>query len=221
MWFLLLLTLVNAMAHQEGVILRYRVYVAGMPLDIIEGLLAAGMVIGLLRQRSSSPAERVHPLLTWTLLLFGLGTIAGVLAGLISNAELRWILQGLRNFIVLPAGILIGYCFLLTPRSCVRFTWVQIAGGVAAAVAVLLFFRRGASESSDGTINKLRAIAYVSQYAGLGAGLLLFTVISRIRLMPPWLAIVLCGFCLVGQFATLSRSDWVATISGVLAIYVL
>jgi len=186
-------------------------------------LLAVGVVIGLLRQRSASPSERVHPLLTWTLLLFGLGVMSGVLAGLISNAELRWILQGLRNFIVLPAGILIGYCFLLTPRSCVQFTWVQIAGGVAAATAVLLFFHRGASESTDttGSINKLRAIVYVAQYAGVAGPLLLFTVISRVQLTRTWLAVLLCGFCLVGQFATLSRADWVATMAGVLAIYVL
>ena len=157
MWYLLLLTLVNAVAHQDRVVLRYRLSLGGMPIDIIEGLLAVGVVIGLLRQRSASPSERVHPLLTWTLLLFGLGVISGVLAGLISNAELRWILQGLRNFIVLPAGILIGYCFLLTPRSCVQFTWVQIAGGVAAATAVLLFFHRGASESTDTTLNKLQS----------------------------------------------------------------
>src|SRR5215210_4618724 len=221
MWFLLLLTLVNAMAHQEGVILKYRAHLGPMPIDIIEVLLGLGVVIGLLRQRAASPTERIHPLLTWVLVLFGLGIIAGVLGAVVANAELRWLLQSLRNFIVLPAGVLIGYFFMLTPRSLMRFTWVQVVGGLAAAVTVLLYFHRNASSDTTANINKLRAVLYVSQYAGIAAALLLFTVFARVPLMRTWLAVLLCGFCMVGQFATLSRSDWVSTLAAVGSVYLL
>jgi hypothetical protein len=222
MWFLIFLTLTNALAHNEGFALRFRVDAGGLPIGVFDALLGLGVLVALIGRRNAYPTERAHPLMPWLVVLFGLGASAGVLGALISNAELRWMMTGMRNFLTLPAGVMIGYCLLLTPRSNSRFAHLQVWAGVGAAAVILLFFRSAATgfNSSD-NINRLRTTAYVANYAGLAGALLLFTIISKIRLMPFWLSVALCGFCFVGQFATLSRSDWLAAAASVVAIYVL
>jgi hypothetical protein len=221
MWFILLLTLVNAATNQVTVGLRYRIEIGGMPIGIYEGLLLVGVIVGLWSHRHATPTDGVHPLLTWLLVLFGAATVAGIMGTLIANAELRWMLTGMRNWVSLPTCILIGYCLLLHPRSCLRFSYVHVIGGIAAASVVLWHFTRSASLYGSDSLARLRTIVYVTNYAGIAGALLLFTIISRIRILPTWLAIVISGFCVVGQFGTLTRSDWVATMAGVLAIYVL
>lgn len=221
MWFLFLLTFLNAIAHNSGFVLRYRITVGGMPVSIFEALLGVGLLVALVARRNAVPTYRVHPAMTWTLVLFAAGTFAGMLGALISNAELRWMLTGMRNWVVLPISILIGYCLILAPRACTRFSYVQVWAGVATSVVILLFFHSRAAVDTTGDVNRLRAIAYVSNYAGLAGTLLLFALISNIRMFPAWLTLGMAGFCFIGQFATLTRSDWLATMAGVGAIYVL
>ena len=221
MWFLVLLTLVNALAHNDGFALHYRMDVGGLTIGVFDGLLALVVLAAMIGRRNAWPTEKAHPLLGWLVVLFLLGAGAGILGALISNAELRWMMTGMRNFMVLPAGMMIGYCLLLTPRSTSRFAQLQIWAGAGTALVILLFFHNKASASQVRDVNTLRAIAYVAPYAGLAGALLLFAIIARIRVMPVWVALGLCGFCFIGQFATLSRSDWVAAAAGVVAVFAL
>ena len=118
--------------------------------------------------------------------------------------------------------MLVGYCLVLQPRQARRFCYVLVAGGIGASLVILLFFHsKAASLSSGDSLNRLRAVAYVSNYAGLAASLLLFSAVARMRLFPLWLTIGIGGFCIVGQFATLSRSDWLATVAGIAGMYAL
>lgn len=223
MLFLYLLTLTNALAHNDGFALRFRFEAGGLPIGVFDVLLGIGVVFAIVGRRGAWPTERAHPLLTWLIVLFTLGALAGILGALIQNAELRWMMTGLRNFLVLPACVFIGYCLLLTPRSMLQFSYLQVIAGVGTALVILLFFRSkaGTVTNTASSLNNLRAVAYVANYAGLAAVLLLFTIISRIRLLPTWLALALCAFCFVGQFATLSRSDWLAAAASVVAVFVL
>lgn len=219
MWFLLLLTFVNALAHNSNIALRYRINV-GFPVGIFDALLALGLLVAIVDRRNFVATDRTHPLLGWIVIAFGAATLAGAFGAMSSNVELRWLLTAMRNWITMPMSVLIGYFLLPNPRSAGRFTYLHVLAGVGTALFILLFFRSKAQDSS-GDINLLRAVAYVTNYAGLAATLLLFTIIGRIPMFPAWLAIGLCGFCFIGQLATLSRSDWLATTAGVLAIYFL
>lgn len=222
MWFLILLTFVNALAHNDGFALKYRIDAGGLPIGVFDALLALGVLYALIGRGKAYPTEKIHPLIIWLVVLFLLGTLAGVLGALVSNAELRWLMTGMRNFMTLPAGILIGYCLLLTPKSTTQFAYLHLWAGVGTAAVILLFFHSKATSMHSGdSLNRLRAIAYVANYAGLAGALLLFAIISKVRMLPLWLAAGLCGLCFVGQFATLSRSDWVAAAASVVAIFVL
>ena len=222
MWFLFLLTLINALAHNAGFALRYRIDVAGMPIGVFDFLLGLGVLVALVGRGGAWPAGRLHPLMLWTMLLFGAATAGGIMGALLSNAELRWMMTGMRNWVSLGLSVYIGYNLLLQPRSVARFCYLHVIAGVATAVVILLFFHSAASSlGSQDSLNKLRTMAYVQVYAGLGGALVLFAIIARIRMFPTWAAVLLCGFSFVGLFATLSRSDWVAAIACVAAMYLL
>ena len=222
MWFLFLLTLANAAAHNENFALRYRIDVAGMPVGIFDALLAIGVACTVVSRGGAWRTERTHPVLVWALVLFALAAVGGSVAALFSKVELRWLATSLRNWVSLPACMVIGYYLLQTPRSNTRFCYLHVIAGILSALMVLLFFRSAAApESSGDTINKIRAVPYNSSYAGIAAAFLLFTVTSRLRLMPVVLAVGFFGLCLLGQVATLARSAWLAVFSGIAAGYVL
>ena len=221
MWFLYVLTFVNALAHNKTVALRYRIDV-GFPIGIFDALLGLGLLAAVVGHRNFVRTDRTHPLLGWTVVLFAVAILAGAFGAFTSNADLRWILTALRNLATLPVCVVSGYYLLSGPRAARHYPYLQVFAGVGAALVVLLFFRSAAADpGSSRDINTLRAVAYVTNYAGIGATLLLFMIIAKMSPFPVWLAIVMSGFCFIGQFATLSRSDWLATIAGVLAIYFL
>ena len=220
MWFLFILTFVNALANNNTFALRYRIEV-GFPVSVFDALMGLGVIVGLLNRRGAFYSDRTHPLLYWTLGLFAAATIGGAIGGFTSGTELRWVLTAMRNLVTMPMCVLIGYCCLTDPKAASRYPYLQVWAGVGTALTVLIFFRSRAAESTTSDINLLRAVAYVTNYAGLAATLLLFAIIGRIQLLPLWLAVPLCGLCFLGQLAALSRSDWLATAAGVLAIYFL
>jgi len=84
-----------------------------------------------------------------------------------------------------------------------------------------VFFKAKTETRTFGHLNDARAVAYISTYAGLAMALLFYSVSSNIKLLPLLLAWGAMGACLLGQFTTLSRSDWVACAAGVMAAFAL
>ena len=75
----------------------------------------------------------MHPLLVWILALFSAAALVGIIGALRTNAELRWMLTGMRNWVALPLFVLVGYCLVLQPRQARRFCYVLVAGGIGAS----------------------------------------------------------------------------------------
>ena len=71
------------------------------------------------------------------------------------------------------------------------------------------------------SLTRLCAIAYISVYAGIAVGLLFYSLSAGMRLLPMVLAWAAMGACLVGQFTTLSRSDWLACAAATSAVSML
>jgi hypothetical protein len=92
-------------------------------------------------------------------------------------------------------------------------------GGIFSALLILAFFVNKSSLSGSMAIDNIRAIQYVSVYAGLTAAFLLFTLLHReSRIMWWYFAAKIGSFCLLGQFATMSRSDWLAALAAIFSI---
>jgi len=144
----------------------------------------------------------------------------GLLAALFNGTGLRYSVTSLRNFIALPLCIWLGYCLLLQPLSAEKLCSAHVWVGVATAAFVLLYFGRAASSfGPEGNIDTLRSMKYVAIYCGMAAVLLMYSLIGGVPWFRPSVALLLCGVCFIGQFATLSRSDWVAVWAAVMVVY--
>jgi hypothetical protein len=221
MWYLLIISIVNAACDQKGVILVHRVEIFGLPINILDGLTFLGLLgvfLGGIFKRSASPYPR-HPLYPTLLVLFALGTAAGTIGWQTNGAEVYGFSMELRNFTTFAIAIMMGHYYLKTPRSDVRFAYVHVLSGVLSAALILLFFVGAGATETAVKIETIRATQYVSVYAGVATAFLLFTLlVPKCRILPVPVAIVVMAFCLVGQFATLNRSDWVACMLAVVSV---
>jgi hypothetical protein len=222
MWFLVLVIFFNALADHD-LVLRYRLSLGGFPVNAFDVLLLIlGPVAVLISRRSAFPTERVHPALPWIFVLFVAAMGGGLIGSVMSGISLRSTVTTLRNLFTIPLCVWLGYCMLLQPRSAERVSYAHVYAGIVTAFFVLLYFGQKATTlAPGGNIDVLRAMKYIAGYAGIAAVLLLYSMVSGVRMFRPWLAIPLCGFCFLGQFATLSRSDWLAVSAAVAVVYFL
>jgi hypothetical protein len=224
MLFIAILTFANAVLDNKGFVLLYRWKIGEIPFNVIDGLVAFGMILFCLRWRSKARFHTDRVSRTWLAVLFAVFTtvLVGIVISAGNDARLYEVWTEARNLLGLAASICFGYYFLYTPRSGKMLAWVYVLSGLAASLMILLFFSNRAAElRSYENLNTLRTIEYVSCYAGLACLLLLFTLIAGVRLMPIWLTVLLAVVALIGQFATLSRSDWLGTFAGFAVLFLL
>jgi hypothetical protein len=222
MWFLVLLIFFDAVADND-LVLRYRVPLGGFPVNFFDVLLLVlGPAAVLLSRRNAYRTERVHPILPWIFVLFIAAAGGGLVGSVMSGIGLRSTVTTLRNLISLPITVWLGYCLLLQPRSATRICYAHVFVGVATTLVLMRNFgRQAAYMGSEGNIDTLRAVKYIATYAGMAAVLVLYATVSGVRLFGIGVSVVVCGLCFLGQFTTLSRSDWIATLFAVAVVYFL
>ena len=223
MWFLAILILFNAWANNADFINTYRLNVFGMPANPMDGLVALGFVIALIKPqgRSFIRTDRMHPALLWMLGLFVLATLGGMVGASYNGATTRQIITCLRNFLAAPAALYLAYFLTNNVHSSRRYLYLAMLAGVVVSFMIVVFFKEKTETRTFGEINQVRAIAYISTYAGLAVGLLFYSLAAGLRLLPLVLAWGVMGACIVGQFATLSRSDWLSCWAGMAAAFLL
>ncbi len=227
MWYLAIFTILNGILHNERMILEHRLYIGSVPINILDGFLFAGIVFGLMKSRfrpGRIPAIQTHPLLIWIIGLFTASLLGGIVGFLINNIDTTYAATALRNQIALPMAICIGYLFISNEKDCKRFGILYIITGVWVAALTLIHFSELAHEANVQRygINAVRSMhGYNYRYAGIAAAYLIFVVIIGYKKLPSWFLLSLAGFCILGQCATLSRSDWIALAFGIFVIYFL
>jgi len=223
MVLLVLIMFINAAAGTHSVLFEYRATIAGMPVNAIDFLTVLAVPVAFVGSARYVQTERVHPLLPWLLGLWALSIAISAVLGMGNLAHglpLRTYVTQLRNFMTLPIGILIGYRLLRRPESMRIWPYIQVLCGAATALMVLLFFSDRAQTQQTGEgITRLRTVDYATAHAGIAAGVLLFSVLSGTRMLGNGKALLIAGFCLLGNFATLSRSDWLGALAGLAAVY--
>jgi hypothetical protein len=224
MWFLFLMMVLNAGLHNRGELLELRYSVGGLPINILDFLQFFGVLCVLLGPTFGARrfhTDRLHPLMVASLVLFAVtiaaGSIVGAANGAASGSTLYYYLAEMRNVASFPMAMACGYYFLKTPASNVRFAYVAVVAGIASATLILVYFVGKSSVLTTGQlVDSVRAIDYVSYYAGLAGALLMYTIFNRdARLLPVVIALPVMGYCFIGQFATLSRSDWLSAAAAV------
>ncbi len=222
MWFLTILTFLNGVLDNRGFVLLHRVEIRGVPLNVFDLLILGGLILAFIRFRSGTRfhADRVHPAMQITMILMSLMLVVGMAASVGNGAPRYNVDIEARNEFGLLASLCLGYYFTFTVRSTKAFIWITIITGIVTALVILTFFSGQAAEMRSTTsINALRTIEYVPAYCAMAAFVLVFSIFTGARLMPAWLTALLAGVCLLGQFATLNRTDWAASFIALCSIF--
>src|SRR6478735_917768 len=80
MWLLVILTFMNAALDQKGIILVQRLTIAGLPINIMDGLSALGFVVALVvmfSRRRRSEGIPTHPAFIASMVLGFLALVGG------------------------------------------------------------------------------------------------------------------------------------------------
>src|SRR4051812_48512345 len=101
MWFLILLTLLNATLASLSFVAEYRITVAGIPLNVFDGLMVLGMLIVPFTFRRAAEFGR-HPLFRVVMVASVVSIAGGVAMGLVAMAQaditVRHVITYTRNF---------------------------------------------------------------------------------------------------------------------------
>jgi hypothetical protein len=186
-------------------------------LTAVAFIVAIMMMFSKGRRTEEVPTHRAF---VASMVLGFLALVGGSIGAAMIHAPLYAYASEVRNFASLPISMFAAYYLLKTPRSSLRFSYVHVISGVlTAALIIIFFFGKSAEEANRMAIDQVRALQYVSWYAGLAAALLMYTVLNpQGRMLPTPLAILLICFCFVGQFGTLSRSDWVSATATLMTV---
>jgi hypothetical protein len=107
------------------------------------------------------------------------------------------------------ASIYTGYRLVGYLRDAKKFPYILVFGGVAVSIMLLVAFDRNAEQYElHNNMNVLRTVSFVTSYAGTACALLVFTVLSGNKMFPTLIALLIAGFCFIGQLTPLHRSDW-------------
>lgn len=227
MWMLVLMMVVNAVLHQQGVQNQYRLRLGIVQIGIIELTMGLGFLWALVRGgwiRSQFPTLRTHPVLVWILAPMSIGAFFGIVGGIINHSEMKWMLSSVREFLAVPICVFTGYRLLGTPRQVRSLTLAALIAGVLTATMLFWSFGDNTETASiTGTLHAVRGIIlhWHSEYAVVTALVLVFVVLTRFPLWPTWVSILVGVYCYIGYAATLSRVGFLILFFGTASSYLL
>jgi len=227
MWLLVLMTLVNAVLHQQGIQNEYRIGLGIIQIGILEGTMGIAFLYALVAGggiRSQYPTLRTHPILIWIVAPMFLGGIFGIAGGLLNGNEMKFVLSSSREFLALPICVIIGYRLLGTPRN-VRAMgrWMIVAGVLTASALFYSFGEKTEAAAISGSLNTVRGIInhFHADYASVAALTMVFVVMTRVPLWPTVINVLIGIYCYIGYAATLSRVGFLILLLGTASTYLL
>jgi hypothetical protein len=227
MWFLVLMTIVNAVLHQQAVQNVYRISFGIVQLGILEGVMFGALVWMLIRGgsiRASFPSVRTHPVLFWILGLMLLGGVFGMLGGVLNHNNTKYLLSSAREYLALPLCVIVGYRLLGTPKHVRRMAVCEIIAGVLTGVCLFWAFGEKTEEAQlSGALNPLRAgiLHWNSEYAAVTGLVCIFVVMTRYKLWKTPIVILLGLFSYIAYASTLSRSGFLILLLGTASTFML
>ena len=202
------------LSGQQSVINHVRLTFGPIFVGSMEGIMVVLLGYALIFGGSISrdyPNQRTHPALTVLLALWILAIITGTIGSFANHVDIPDYLRSAREFGAWPLYVIVGYRVLGTPKAAYRFMYVLIIAGTCTATILLMHFGENAEQAGlSDNLNSVRAVQYMNSYAGMAAMVLVYSMISGIRLMPTVIAMPLACYCLVGQCAPLHRGEWMA-----------
>jgi hypothetical protein len=207
-----LLMLLNYATDKDKFLFAYRIDVFGMPINILDGLIAVGMVLApVALNKRQYPSESTHPALKWVVGSLVLASISGAVMAFLTGADLRETALMARNVLSLAAAVVIGYAAVSTLRTAKRAGYVLLISSFASACTALLFMRESAGTLSTGvggTFNSLRTTNIGGDLGAVFAGFVAFSWASGLQYFPRGLALPTFLIAALGTFALPHRSGY-------------
>lgn len=216
-------TILNSIVSSAGFQNIYRIEIAGVPVGVMEGMLALGLIVAIFAGGSHKPhhdpIDRTHPVYAICIICLVIGQLMGMMGMFFHDAPLRAKLVFSREFFGMLAAVYTGYRLLPSIRAASKVPYAFVFGGIGTAIFLIYAFARGSERYAlHGDTNALRTVQFVTTYAGVACAILLYSVLSGMRLFPTPISLAIAGFCFVGQLAPLHRSDWLAQLAAIAAV---
>lgn len=222
MWYLIFAQLFSSLVKQYDFVGTYRITIGFIYVNPIDALVYSTFALALIfpTRGNRSPSDRVHPMMYVIITLLLIGGLFGWILAAVNGNPAEWVLRQARDHFAWPACIFAGYRLLPNPRSAWKYMYVLGIGGLfTATMTILNFFSNTDTYASGGTFNDLRTVQFQISYAGMGAALFTYSVLCKpVKMLPRSLAVILAIYCLIGQFAPLSRGEWLEGLACVISL---
>jgi hypothetical protein len=209
-----LLMLVNYAADKEKFLFAYRFSIAGLPINVLDVLLAVGCLFGLFAVRKLRyPGEQTHRGFKLTLILITVGGLVGFGGGALKGVEVRSIIDMSRNVAALGISVFLGY-FAVSNLRLARWAGIVVLASSAASAFFILLFLRESAEAltwSRSSFHMLRTTTMGGDAGVVGAAFALFALVSGLAFLPKPVLFGLLLLCTGGAFALPHRSSWLAS----------
>lgn len=221
MFSLYLLLIVIMVFHHHKMILPWRVWVGGIPINLIEfGIVLVILNSLILSTGTRDPLDRQKRNFIWLILgLYTISSIGNTLIGVVRGAPMYNIFQTLKIALKLPAGILCGYLAIKNIKQARRV--IKFISLLCCLMAVLILAHirsRGAEYVIVGQVNILRTIAYPAGLAGAMAIFIIYSSAVNRGFFTHTSSIIILAMSVLACFGTLSKSDWVPLFLSILAV---
>ena len=219
MWWFAILYFVNAVAPHYSLIYNdnYRIVIGGLPLNILDGLIVISGLVALIPKSYAYMVDRAHPAWVKGLIFLFVAFVIGVVQSYLFFPDLpaRYRLPAMRNFILVPVCLYIGYRCLSTPRQIRTVFLIVFISSLGSAVGSILNQGQataalGEASRASGGIDSLRLTALnVAGDAGLLAmSTILFAMAAGLPFLRFGIKYFLMALCAAGMFLIPHRSSW-------------
>src|SRR5215211_7568029 len=108
--FIFIYTFLNSIVSAAGFQNIYRIEIAGVPLGIMEAMLALGVLFAIFAggKQKSDPVDRMHPVYAICLVCLVVGQLFGMMGMFLHDAPLRDKLVFTREFFGMLAAVFTG-----------------------------------------------------------------------------------------------------------------
>ena len=206
-----LLMVLNYTVDKEKFLFAYRIMIGGLPINILDGLVAVAGVAVLFRlSRRNYPGEKTHQGLKWAIGMLFLACLTGAGGGVLHGIELREIADMTRNVATLGICLVIGYYTTSTMRQSRWAAIIILFSSAMSALFVILFLRDSIDslKSVSTSFNDLRTSSRGGDAGIVGMSFVTFAAVAGIRFFPKIISGLMLALCAAGSFAMPHRSMW-------------
>jgi hypothetical protein len=206
-----LLMVLNYATDRERFLFAYRFDVFGMPINVLDVLVAIGLVLlPFSWRRRAYATETTHAALKWTVGALVVAWISGTVMGFLIGADVREVVAMGRNVLNLAFAHLLGYAAVSTLSQVKWAGYVILLSSFLSAGAALLFMRDSTETLNyvGSTFHTLRSSNKGGDLGVVGAGFVVFCLVAGLRYMNWLVAAGVLVVCAVGAFSLPHRSSY-------------